>query len=173
MSNPYVGEIRLFAGNFAPVGWAMCNGQLMAIAENDTLFALIGTTYGGGGQSTFGLPDLRGRVPLHAGQGPGISQTYTLGELAGVEQVTLTGQQMPIHSHPVLASPGSGTTTVPAGNVPAASPGLRPYLPSAPDVALAFQTVGSAGGSQPHANLMPTGVVNYIISLFGIYPTQN
>jgi microcystin-dependent protein len=171
MSNPYVGEIRLFAGNFAPVGWAFCAGQLLAIAENDTLFNLIGTTYGGDGQTTFGLPDLRGRVPVHAGQGP-VTQNYTLGEPGGVEQVTLTAQQTPIHSHAVLASTDGGTTTTPAGNVPAASPGIRPYLPVAPDVALAFQTVGATGGSQPHTNLMPTGVLNYIISLFGIYPSQ-
>jgi microcystin-dependent protein len=173
MSNPYVGEIRLFAGTFEPNGWAFCDGRMLPIAENDVLFSLIGTTYGGDGQTTFGLPDLRGRVPVHAGQGPGISQPYTLGQLDGVEQVTLTAQQMPVHSHPVLASTDSGTTTIPQGNVPAASPGLRPYLPIAPDVTLAFQTVGAAGGSQPHPNLMPTGVVNYIISLYGVYPTQN
>jgi microcystin-dependent protein len=173
MSNPYVGEIRLFAGNFAPAGWALCNGQLMAISENDALFTLIGTTYGGDGESTFGLPDLRGRIPLHAGQGPGIGQSYTLGELSGVEEVTLTAQQMPVHTHAVLASTDSATTTTPAGNVPAASPGLRPYLSIAPDVTLAFQSVGAAGGSQPHANLMPTGVVNYIIALLGVYPAPN
>src|SRR5688572_23216314 len=104
MGEPFVGEIRMFAGNFAPAGWAFCNGATLPIAENDTLFTLIGTTYGGDGQETFNLPDLQGRVPVHQGQGPGISQNYTIGEKAGVESVTLTVQQIPIHSHAMLAS---------------------------------------------------------------------
>src|SRR3954468_6024 len=108
MAQPYVGEIRMFAGNFAPAGWAMCAGQLMPISENDTLFTLIGTTYGGDGQETFGLPDLQGRIPIHQGQGPGLPSSYTVGETGGVETVTLTTQQMPSHNHAFMASKAGG-----------------------------------------------------------------
>src|SRR3979409_2110742 len=117
MSSPYIGEIRLFGGTFAPAGWAMCQGQLMPISENDTLFQLIGTTYGGDGQETFGLPDLQGRVPIHAGQGPRLSQTYQIGEKAGVESVTLTTNSIPGHSHPLIGQPGNGNQPSPSGNV--------------------------------------------------------
>src|SRR6267142_5976481 len=122
MSNPFVGEIRMFGGNFAPAGWAFCQGQLMAISENETLFNLIGTTYGGDGQETFALPDLQGRIPLHAGQGPGISQNYQLGEKAGVESVTITSATTPTHNHALTASTATATNPSPDGNILAASP---------------------------------------------------
>lgn len=173
MSEPFVGEIRMFGGNFAPAGWALCSGQLMAIAENDTLFTLIGTTYGGDGQQTFGLPDLQGRIPVHAGQGPGISQSYTLGEKAGVESVTLTTQQTPIHNHAFLASADAASGVSGANSVLAAPPSVAPYFAAAPDSSLGTQSIGSTGGSQPHDNMMPFLTVSFIISLFGIFPTQN
>src|SRR6266516_1499389 len=117
MGEPFVGEIRMFGGNFPPNGWAFCDGQLMAISQNDTLFTLIGTTYGGDGQATFGIPDLQGRVPMHTGQGPGISQNYTEGEKAGVETVTLTTNTIPIHNHAIVASTAASNSVVPTGNV--------------------------------------------------------
>jgi microcystin-dependent protein len=171
MSNPFVGEIRLFGGNFAPAGWAFCNGQLLSIAENETLFNLIGTTYGGDGQSTFALPDLRGRVPVHAGQGPGLSN-YILGQSGGAEDVTLTADQIPAHSHVPQASAGAGGQASPAGNVWANSTNL-PYSPNAPTAAMAAAAVGPAGGNQPHDNMVPFVAVSFIISLFGVFPTQN
>lgn len=173
MSNPYVGEIRMFGGNFAPAGWALCQGQLMPISENDTLFNLIGTTYGGDGQETFGLPDLQGRIPVHMGQGPGISQNYTIGEKAGVETVTLTTNQLPIHTHALLASSDPGNAAGPASNVLANPLNTEPYFPSTGSVQLNTQSLTSAGGNQPHDNMMPFLCITFIISLFGIYPTQN
>src|SRR5919198_2564140 len=122
MSDPYVGEIRMFGGSFAPVGWAFCNGQLLPISENETLFNLIGTTYGGDGQETFALPDLQGRVPVHQGQGPGIVTNYVIGQAMGVESVTLTTQQIPLHNHAFFASTGAGTSPSPVGNIPASPP---------------------------------------------------
>ena len=173
MSNPFVGEIRMFGSTFAPAGWAMCAGQLMPISQNDTLFTLIGTTYGGDGQETFGLPDLQGRVPIHAGQGPGISQNYTLGEVAGVEQVTITTATLPTHTHALLASTSIGTQPGAAGNVLAQSTSVDLYIEDAPDNNLSPNAVtGIAGGSQPHENMMPYLVVTFIISLFGVFPHQ-
>jgi microcystin-dependent protein len=172
MSQPYIGEIRIFAGNFAPNGWLFCQGQTLSIAENDTLFQLIGTTYGGDGQSTFCLPDLQGRVPLHSGQGSGLSQNYIQGETGGVEEVTLTVQQMPTHSHGLQAETGGGTSANAAGKVPAASPSVQLYTQDVGSVALNPAAVGPAGGSQPHDNHMPYLAVNYIISLFGVFPSQ-
>ncbi|MGH9967467.1 MAG: phage tail protein [Pyrinomonadaceae bacterium] len=170
MSNPFVGEIRMFGGNFAPAGWAFCNGQLMAISENDTLFTLIGTTYGGDGQETFALPNLQSRIPIHAGTGSdGI--TYQLGEQAGVEQVTLTVQQIPIHSHPLLASNNTATVQTPGGNVPAQGAGLI-YTSASSPIDLNNQSIGPDGGSQPHENLQPYLCISFIISLFGIFPSQ-
>ncbi len=171
MSSPYIGEIRMFAGNFAPVGWAFCQGQLMPISENDTLFNLIGTTYGGDGQNTFALPDLQSRVPMHMGTGPN-GQSYVIGEMAGEEIVTLTANQIPAHSHVPQANSASGSQSSPSGNVWANSTNL-PYSGNAPAAALAPQAIGSAGGSQPHDNMIPFLVINFIISLFGIFPTQN
>jgi microcystin-dependent protein len=173
MSDPFVGEIRMFAGNFAPAGWALCQGQLMPISENDTLFNLIGTTYGGDGQETFGLPDLQSRIPIHAGQGPGISQNYQLGEKSGAESVTLTAQQIPVHNHPFLASTSGATQTSPANQVIAQSGQRAVYTEDTTNTNLAPSAIGPAGGSQPHDNLQPYLCVNFIISLFGIFPSQN
>ena len=170
MSNPYVGEIRLFAGNFAPNGWALCQGQLVAIAENETLFNLIGTTYGGDGQETFALPDLRGRVPVHQGQGPGLSPR-TLGHLGGTETVTLQPGQTPSHTHAARASTAAATLGAPGGNVLAATTAAS-YGPGPASTAMAGGAIGSVWGNpQPHENMAPTLTVNYIISLYGIFPS--
>ncbi len=172
MSQPYVGEIRMFGGSFAPAGWALCQGQLMLISENDTLFNLIGTTYGGDGQETFGLPDLQGRIPLHSGQGPGITQSYQIGEQTGSETVTITAQTTPIHTHTLIGSTANATDPNPAGNILASSTVLKPYLVDFTNNILASSSVSIVGGSQPHTNLMPYLCINFIISLFGIFPTQ-
>ncbi len=165
MAQPYVGEIRIFAGNFAPAGWAFCDGSLQPISENETLFQLIGTTYGGDGQSTFALPDLRGRLPIHQGNG------YVLAETGGAELVTLTVQQIPSHTHPMLASTLTGTQNGATGNVLASGSSISLYRIGTPTAALAPQTIGLTGGSQPHDNMQPYVCVNYIISLFGIFPS--
>lgn len=173
MANPYVGEIRMFAGNFAPSGWAFCDGQLLAISENETLFQLIGTTYGGDGESTFALPDLQSRAPVHMGQGPGISNSYQLGETGGVESVTVTTNQTPAHSHAFLASTGAGAANTPQGNVVASPAVAKLYRLTSPGDPLAANMIGGIGGSQPHDNLMPYIAINYIISLFGVYPSPS
>ena len=178
MSSPYIGEIRMFGGNFAPAGWAFCDGQLLPISENDALFTLIGTAYGGDGQDNFALPNLQSRIPLHVGgttvTGPtGI--TYTLGEMAGVESVTLTTQQIPIHTHAMLGSTDLGTTNQPADNILAsltAAQGNLPYRVANPPVTLDPSSVAPVGGSQPHENMQPFLVISFIISLFGVFPTQ-
>lgn len=177
MSNPYLGEIRPFAGNFNPRGWAFCNGALLSIAQNNALFALLGTTYGGDGQTTFGLPDLRGRVALSQGQGPGLTNRV-LGEKAGAETVTLTVQQMPQHNHVAIASATEAASPAVTGRIPATPKnGGKFYLPTGVGtqsvVALDAATIGSAGGSQPHNNIMPITAINYIIALEGIFPSQN
>jgi microcystin-dependent protein len=172
MAQPYVGEIRMFAGNFPPVGWLFCSGQLLPISENETLFQLIGTTYGGDGESTFGLPNFQSRVPVHMGNGPdGIS--FQLGELAGVESVTLTTQQMPNHTHPFLATGNLASGNDPSGNVPAASTGatVLPFGTDAPPTALSASSIQPIGGSQAHENCQPFQCINYVISLFGIFPS--
>jgi microcystin-dependent protein len=167
MAQPYVGEIRIFAGNFAPAGWMFCEGQLLPISENETLFQLIGTTYGGDGQSTFGLPDLRGRIPIHQGSG------FPLAETGGAEEITLTVQQVPAHTHPLLGSQNNAAATTPANGVGATVPifGVRPYGTDAPKTALHPSAVGPVGGSQPHTNFQPYLCVDFIISLFGIFPS--
>lgn len=165
MAQPYVGEIRIFAGNFAPAGWSFCDGSLLPISENETLFQLIGTTYGGDGESTFALPDLRGRFPIHQGN------NYVMAETGGVESVTLTSQQIPSHSHPMLASTSTGTQSGATGNVLASGSSISIYRVGAPSSALAPQTIASTGGSQPHDNMQPFVCVTYIISLFGIFPS--
>ncbi|MEY2562618.1 MAG: hypothetical protein QOH88_811 [Verrucomicrobiota bacterium] len=170
MSQPYIGEIRMFGGSFAPAGWAFCDGQLMAISENDALFTLLGTTYGGDGEETFGIPDLRGRVPLHAGTGPK-GTTYTQGEMAGVESVTLSVQQIASHNHPMLATNDIPVTNSPQDNLTGQA-AAKFYRAGAPSVTLNPQMIGPAGGSQPHENLQPYSCINFIISLFGIFPTQ-
>jgi len=167
MAQPYVGEIRMFGGNFAPAGWMFCEGQLLPISENETLFNLIGTTYGGDGQSTFALPDLRGRLPIHFGNG------FILAETGGAEEITLTVQQTPAHTHPWLVSNSAvGLQTNPTGNVPAQSPQAKLYIDDVPNVNLAPQVGGPDGGSQPHNNFQPYLCVDFIISLFGIFPSQ-
>lgn len=180
MSNPFVGEIRMFAGNFPPLDWAFCNGQLLQISQYDTLFALIGTTYGGDGQSTFALPNLQSRVPMHFGQGPGLSN-YVQGQTGGVENVTLTGQQLPIHTHTLFSQSTPGGVAAPAANATLADMGpqgetrvgtYKPYDGTS-QVTLAAQTVGNAGGNQPHNNIQPTLAVSFIISLFGVFPSRN
>ncbi len=171
MAQPYVGEIRMFGGNFAPAGWMFCDGQLLPISENETLFQLIGTTYGGDGQETFALPNLQSRVPIHMGTGPD-GTTYTLAELAGTETVTLTTQQMPIHNHALLASTGPGNVNVPAGNVTAESAGVKIYIEDTPSTPMNAADITPVGGSQPHENVQPYLCINYIISLFGIFPSQ-
>lgn len=173
MSTPYIGEIRMFAGNFAPVGWEFCNGQLLPIAENDALFNLIGTTYGGDGENTFALPDLRGRLPLHFGQGPGLSN-YILAEAAGSEAVTLTGQQIPNHTHTMFANSATGTEASPQNHVLASTAAGDAYFSSQnlPGLTeLGQSALQSAGGSQPHNNMAPYLAISFIISLYGIYPS--
>jgi len=169
MAQPYVGEIRMFAGNFAPAGWMFCEGQLLPISENETLFQLIGTTYGGDGQSTFALPDLRGRVPIHAGSGPS-GNTYQLAETGGVEEVTLTTAQIPSHTHPMLASLDIPTLATPGNNVTGQA-ASKIYRSGSPGIALIANSVGPTGGSQPHTNFQPYLCVDFIISLFGIFPS--
>ena len=164
MAQPYVGEIRMFAGNFAPAGWMFCEGQLLPISENETLFQLIGTTYGGDGQSTFALPDLRGRIPIHQGNG------FILAETGGAEEITLTVNQIPAHSHPMLASTGPGNLNTPGGNVTAESAAVKIYFGDEPTANMSPSAVGPVGGSQPHTNFQPYLCVDFIISLFGIYP---
>ena len=166
MAQPYVGEIRMFAGNFAPAGWMFCEGQLLPISENETLFQLIGTTYGGDGQSTFALPDLRGRVPIHQGNG------FILAETGGAEEITLTVNQIPAHSHPMLASTAPGTQNAPNNNVTASSPSVTLYTGDVTDSNMSPNAVGPVGGSQPHSNFQPYLCVDFIISLFGIFPSQ-
>lgn len=169
MPEPFVGEIRMFAGNFPPSGWAFCDGQPLPISENEVLFQLIGTTYGGDGEETFNLPDLQSRVPVHQGTGGGV--TYTLGESGGVEQVTLTVQQIPVHTHALLGSTAAGTQTTPVDNVLAASNTVSMYKAAAVTGALNAASAGPAGGSQPHENLQPYLCINFIISLFGVFPS--
>lgn len=166
MAQPYVGEIRMFAGNFAPAGWMFCEGQLLPISENETLFQLIGTTYGGDGQSTFALPDLRGRLPIHQGNG------FILAQTGGAEAITLTVPQLPAHSHPLLASTSAANDSNPAGNVAAQASSFFPYLNAPPTTPMAASSIAATGGSQPHTNFQPYLCVDFIISLFGIFPSQ-
>ena len=196
MSEPYVGDIRMFAGNFAPRGWMFCNGQLVSIAENEVLYAIIGTTYGGDGQVTFALPDLRGRRPIHWGQGPGLS-SYVQGQYSGTEEVTLISTQMPQHTHAVT---GGGASNVPlnppcfTGPATSTSPGGRVFavnkagkenfkeltnngpLGATAPASVGYSTpyaVGVAGGSQPHENRPPFLAISFIISLYGVFPSRN
>ena len=167
---PFIGEIRMFAGNFAPRGWALCDGQILQIVQNTALFSILGTTYGGDGQTTFGLPDLRGRFPIGQGQGPGLSSRQ-IGEMAGAEAVTLTTAQMPAHTHVARAKGAAGTTSAPGNNVAAAGRNL--YSTAAPDVALSVAAIAATGGSQTHENMPPYLGITFIIALEGIYPPRN
>lgn len=173
MSEPFVGEIRMFAGNFAPRGWAFCDGQLLAVSQNDALFSLYGTIYGGDGRTTFGLPDMRGRISIHQGQGPGLS-SRPLGAKSGVEKVTLTENQMPSHSHAFEASTAAASSEIPTDKVLGdTSAGRLKYLIDAvPNTSLNQLSIDNTGGSQPHTNLQPTLCINYIVALFGIYPSR-
>jgi microcystin-dependent protein len=169
---PYVGEIRLFAGNFAPNGWMFCEGQTLPISENEVLFQLIGTTYGGDGEETFNLPNLASRVPIHMGTGPD-GTTYQIGEMAGTEQETLTVQQIPSHTHPFTASTAAAEQSTPGGNVLAINPGnVKLLLQDVVSTTMSAQSIGPAGGSQPHENTQPFLCINFIISLFGVFPSQ-
>jgi microcystin-dependent protein len=167
VSEPFIGSIILFAGNFAPRGWAFCSGQLLPIAQNTALFSILGTTYGGNGQTTFALPDLRGRAAIHPGQGPGLSN-YSLGEAAGVEAVTLLANQMPVHQHVQPASNAEQDTNRPNNAVPA-----RGGVYAASSDGATLDPTTAAGGNQPHENRPPYLAVNYIIALEGIFPSRN
>jgi microcystin-dependent protein len=168
-ASPYLSEIQLFACNFAPRGYAFCSGQILPIAQNTALFSLLGTTYGGNGQTTFALPDLRGRVPVHPGQGPGLSNV-SLGEVGGVETVTLTANQMPAHSHTANGTQAAATSTRPSGNVPS---GGGAYNPTPDGSTLASGFIGSTGGSQPHENHQPYLGLNFCIAVEGLFPSRN
>lgn len=173
MAEPFIGSIVLFCGNFAPKGWATCDGQLLSIAQNSALFSILGTTFGGDGRTTFALPDLRGRVPLHPGSGPGLSP-YTLGQSIGVENVTLLAGQMPAHNHAVAApcSDGAPSTPSPVGAV-AANQDQTPFYAASGTAAMAPGTSTTVGGSQPHENRQPVLAINFIIALEGIYPSRS
>ena len=179
MSEPFLGEIRMFCGNFSPRGWALCDGQLLPIAQNSALFSLLGTTYGGNGQTTFALPDLRGRAPIHAGQGPGLSP-YNLGQNGGAENVTISASQMPPHQHAVTPNCGNSvpqsplndpTNSFPTGTDPGTQ-GLGIYTSSA-NAVMGSTPTSIAGGGQPVANIQPYLCVNFIIATEGIYPSRN
>jgi microcystin-dependent protein len=169
MSQPFVGQVLAVGFNFAPVGWATCNGALQSISENSTLYNLIGTTYGGDGVQTFGLPDLQGRIPIHQGSN-GVS-TYVIGAKGGVENVTITLNQFPTHTHSLLGSSADASSNLPGNNVPGSS--VSAYTTVAPSIAMNNSMIGSSGGgSQPHSNLQPFLVLNWVIALYGVYPSQ-
>jgi microcystin-dependent protein len=170
MTNPYVGEIRMFGGNFPPSGWMLCQGQILAISEWETLFNLIGTTYGGDGTATFALPDLRGRVPVHLGNNG--TTNYAMGDKGGVETVTLTTNQIPIHNHPFLVSTDGGGAISPQDSVIGSGTNVKLFRPQPAVAPLDSSAIGPSGGNQPHENLQPYLVLNYIISMFGIFPSQ-
>ncbi len=172
MSNPFIGEIRMAGFNFPPIGWAFCAGQLLPISQNDALYALIGTTYGGDGVTTFGLPDLRGRLPINQGQGPGLSN-YTLGQLAGTESVTLLTMQIPSHSHVVNAASGGTRNANPSGSLLGSGEADIYTHDSANPVPLSTNLIASSGGNQPHENMQPFLCVNFIIALEGVFPSRN
>ena len=171
MSEPFVGEIRMFAGNFAPRGWAFCDGQLLAVSQNDALFSLLGTIYGGDGRTTFALPDMRGRIPIHMGSGPGLSNRQ-LGSKGGSEKVTLTTNQLPAHGHAFQGTDQLGNTPNPSGNALAKSTAADAYINEAPGAAMASGLVTESGGSRSHSNMQPYLAIHFIIALFGIYPSR-
>ena len=170
-AEPFLGEIALYPYNFAPRGWAFCQGQILPISQNTALFSLLGTTYGGNGQTTFALPDLRGRVAVSSGQGPGLS-SYVLGEVTGVEAVTLTQAQIPIHSHTGACVDDDATVAIPTGALPA-NIGAKGYSKAAPNGQMAVNMIGGGGGNQPHEIIQPLLTLNYCIALEGIFPSRN
>ncbi len=171
MSEPFVGEIRMFAGSFAPRGWALCDGQLLAVGQNDALFSLLGTIYGGDGRTTFGLPDLRGRVPIHQGAGGGLT-LRRLGSMGGAEQVVLTVDELPPHTHALRGLEAPADQASPVGALPAEAE-IDPYgAPPVAGPADGGAVLSDTGGSRAHTNLMPTLAVNFIIALVGIYPSR-
>ncbi|MGD0089795.1 MAG: tail fiber protein [Planctomycetota bacterium] len=174
MASPFVGEIKIFAGNFPPKGWAFCQGQILPIAQNTALFSLLGTSYGGNGTSNFALPDLQGRAAVHQGQGPGTSN-YVIGEMVGAETVALTSAQIPAHAHSVNSLSTSGDSRTPAGNVWAgvSEPVTNLYTNASPNTAMNVNASGSAGGSLPHNNMQPYLASNFIIALQGIFPARS
>jgi microcystin-dependent protein len=172
MSEPFIGEIRMFGFGFVPQGWAQCNGQLLPIAQNAALFSLLGTTYGGDGRSTFALPDLRSRVPVGQGQGPGLS-SYAEGQAGGAETVTLAATQMPGHTHPVRADSSAADSDQPEGRTLARSASHIYSAKPGPSTAMNADMIGDAGGSQPHGNIQPYLTVNFCIALFGIFPSRS
>jgi microcystin-dependent protein len=171
--DPFVAEIRIFPFNFAPKGWAFCDGQILPLSQNTALFSLLGTTYGGDGKSNFALPDMQGNAPMHPGQGPGLS-LHDLGETGGSDTVTLLDSEMPSHSHGLKANPSTGTKSIPSNNSLARTSGATPYLPpaGAPLVAMAGQALAPAGGDQPHNNMQPYLTLNFCIALQGVYPPR-
>jgi len=171
MADPFVAEIRIFAGNFAPTGWAQCNGQLLPISQNTALFSLLGTTYGGNGQTNFALPNLQGRAAMHAGQGPGLSDRQ-LGETGGTDTETLNLAQMPAHTHPLNAV-GAATTGTPSNAVALGQASAQIYRPPTNTVAMADNALLPAGGGQPHNNRQPLLAMNYIIALQGVFPPRS
>jgi microcystin-dependent protein len=171
MADPFVGEIRMFAGNFAPRNWAFCDGQLLSVSQNDALFSLFGTIYGGDGRTTFGLPDMRGRLPIHMGNGPGLTPRQ-LGQKFGQENVTLTGPQVPPHTHQLRGTGDAGETSDPSGLVLAQTPDDA-YSTSAANTDMASTAISLNSGSQPHTNVQPFLCIHFIVALFGIYPSRN
>lgn len=169
---PFLGEIRMFAGNFAPRGWAFCDGQLLSISQNSALFAILGTTYGGDGRTTFALPDLRGRAPIHAGSGPGLT-TRRLGERGGVEDVTLSSVEMPSHNHNIRGTSNGASATTPINNVWASTSRTKLYGPATNLVPLSSIASGPAGSGMAHENMPPFLTVHYIIALQGLFPSRN
>jgi microcystin-dependent protein len=176
MSDPFIGEIKMFAGNFAPFGWAFCDGQIMQIAQNAALYSILGTTYGGDGRTTFALPNLKGRIPLHFGQGPGLTN-HALGEAVGSENISLASNQMPAHSHTAtVKGANAGTTNLPANNLFGKI--ARSNIYNTPDATLVNMAEGSlslanSGGSLPHSNMQPYLTLSFIIAIYGIYPIRS
>ncbi|MED5017266.1 tail fiber protein [Paenibacillus chibensis] len=173
MSDNYLGEIRMFGGNYPPQGWLFCDGTLLSINDNEALFTLLGTTYGGDGRTTFALPDLRGRLPLHRGTNPQDGSVYVLGQRGGTETVTLLNVQLPSHTHPVQASKTSGNSSDPSNRVWGVSGDNRPYTSTNPNGTMSSTAIQPRGGSQPHDNMMPYLPISFIISTTGVYPSQN
>lgn len=172
MSSPYLGEIRMFGGNFAPYGWHFCDGSLLAISSNDALYSLLGTTYGGDGQNTFGLPDLRGRVPIHQGTSP--HGTYVIGQISGTETVSLTVGQLPVHSHRANGQAAGGGAGSPRGQFWASNGSTSSYTTNtSPPQSMANGAIGIAGSSAPHSNIMPFQAISFIIALQGLYPARS